>query len=506
MTYRWPTNPLVYEINTWPWLHDLSQAAGLRLTLADVPQAELERLASYGFDGVWLMGVWQRSVGARQVARTHSGLQREYEAALPGYADDDVVGSPYAIYSYRVDPALGGDNALATLRSRLRALGLGLILDFVPNHLALDHPWVADHPEYLLRGGPDTLAREPGNYFQVTANGQWRVFAHGRDPNFDGWTDTVQIDYRAPAARRAVADTLLSIAERCDGVRCDMAMLVTQDIFQRTWGGRFEPPQVEFWPCAITDLKTREPEFLLLAEVYWGLEWDLQQQGFDYTYDKRLYDRLLEGDALSVRMHLTAGLDYQQHSVRFVENHDERRAAEAFGPERSKAAAMLALTLPGMRLVHEGQIEGRRTKVPVQLGRRLPESDAQSLAQFYKGLLPIVSQPLFRQGAWRLLRPLPEWDGNSSHRQVVAYSWSLGLAQDPAAGGRLAVVVVNLSGQSAQFFLPLEIADLAGRDWLLRDELSGDTYVRSGDEILSRGLYVDLAGYAFHLLDLTPAV
>jgi len=494
---NWPTYPLVYEINTWVWLNDLSQETGRPVTLGNVPQVELERLAGYGFDALWLMGVWQRSPGSREIAQTHSGLQAEYHRVLPDCTPEDVMGSPYAIYDYRVDPALGGDKELAALRQRLRRLGQGLILDFVPNHLAVDHPWLEQHPRCLVQGDPASLAREPGNYFGSKAGGQRGVFAHGRDPNFGGWSDTVQLDYRRPETRRAMSEILLAIAERCDGVRCDMAMLVTRDVFLRTWGGEFDPPQAEFWPTAITCVKANHPDFLMLAEAYWDLEWELQQQGFDYAYDKRLYDHLLDGDATLVRLHLHADLDYQRHLARFVENHDERRALDAFGPQRSRAVATLALTLPGLRLLHEGQLEGCRLKLPVQLGRRPPEPPEPGQEPFYRRLLVALRHPVFHDGHWRLLTPQEGWPGNPSYRNFEAHCWVLGEERRS--------MVVNLSPDQAQCFLPLGLPALAGRSWHLQDLLSDARYVRDGDDLLGRGLYLDMPGYGYHLFDLLPA-
>jgi len=493
----WPTYPVVYEINTWAWLEELSRLAGRFITLANVPQAELERIASYGFDAVWLMGVWERSPEGRKVARDLPGLQQEYRNALPDYSQEDVVGSPYSIHAYRVDPTLGGDEALATLRGRLRALGLRLMLDFVPNHLARDHAWIARHPQRLVQGGSSSLARQPGNYFEITTNGQWQVFAHGRDPSFDGWSDTVQLDYRSADTRRALTDVLLALAARCDGVRCDMAMLVTHDTFLRTWGGQFEPPRAEFWPAAITDLHALHPGFLMLAEVYWDLEWELQQQGFDYTYDKHLYDKLLHSDAMEVRLHLNASMDFQRHLARFVENHDERRAAEAFGVARSRAMAVLALTLPGLRLVHEGQFEGRRVKLPVQLGRRPSEPVIDELDPFYRRLIAALRHPVFHEGEWRLLKPTEEWAGNSTHRNIVASRWSLGDDQW--------LVIVNLSAQPAECFVPVDVMALAGRSWRLVDVVNEQQFVREGDELTGRGLYVDLPGYGYHVFELQAA-
>lgn len=494
---HWPKNPTLYEINAWAWLEQLSREAGQPVTLDSVPDAELARIAAYGFDGVWLMGVWQRSPGGRKVAREHPGLQAEYRKALPDFGAADVVGSPYCIPDYGVDPVLGGDAGLASLRQRLAGLGMRLMLDFVPNHFACDHPWIAEHPERLVQGGTDSLAREPVNYFDVTVDGQWRIFAHGRDPYLDGWTDTVQVDYRSAASRRAMADILLSIADRCDGARCDMAMLVTRDIYLRTWGGAFEPPRADFWPAAITDLHASHPGFLLLAEVYWDLEWELQQHGFDYTYDKRLYDRLLEHDAMDVRLHLTAGPDYQQRLARFTENHDERRAAAAFGLPRSLAAAALTYTLPGLRLFHEGQLDGWQVKLPVQLGRRPVEQIQPAVEQFYRRLLSALRHPIFHDGDWQALKPAAEWAGNPTHRHIVAHRWSL--------NGEHRLVFVNLSAERAQALTPIDIMTLAGQDWRLDDVLNDASYVRRGDEMMSTGLYIDLPGYGYHLFEVRSA-
>jgi glycosidase len=257
------------------------------------------------------------------------------------------VGSPYSIHQYEVDVALGGREALEVLRRRLRERNLRLVLDFVPNHLAIDHPWMVEHPERFVQASADRQAREPRNYFTRDINGMPRILAHGRDPNFTGWTDTVQLDYRRRDTRRAVGDVLAEIAQQCDGVRCDMAMLLLGDVFVRTWGGEFDPSGADFWSEAIGTVKAKHPAFLFIGEVYWDLEYRLQQLGFDYTYDKRLHERLVHDDADSLRAHLGASFEFQRRLTRFIENHDEPRAAAALGRERAPAAAVLALTVPG---------------------------------------------------------------------------------------------------------------------------------------------------------------
>ena len=491
---NWPKYPTVYEINAWVWLSELSLAHEKTLTFADVPQEELERIAGYGFDAVWLMGVWERSPGARQISRTIPALLEEYERTLPDFTLDDVVGSPYAIRGYTVDAVFGGDAGLARLRARLSELGLLLILDFVPNHMAIDHPWVRDAPERLVQGDESSIERAPQNYFR--AGDAARVFAHGRDPFFDGWTDTVQLDYRRSETREAMSETLASVASKCDGVRCDMAMLVTREVFTRTWGGEFDSPDAEFWPEAIRRVKAVHPDFLLMAEVYWDMEYALQQQGFDFAYDKRLYDRLLHEGAESVRAHLSAGIDYQSRLVRFVENHDEPRALAAFGPARLPAAAALTLTLPGLRLLHEGQLDGRRVKLSVHLGRRPREIFDANAEEFYRRLLAALTRAVFHEGRWRQLEPQEAWAANPSHRNFVASLWTF--------EETVRLVVANLSTERAQCYLPLDAAALAGRAWLLKDLLGDAQYVREGDALLSPGLYLDVPAHGYHLFEFTP--
>jgi len=493
----WPAHPALYELNTWTWLRRLGMDAGHPVTLGNVPDEELERIADRGFDAVWLMGVWLRSRWSRRRARGDAGLQARCRELLPDGHERDLVGSPYAVAAYRVDPALGGDGELAALRQRLAGRGLRLVLDFVPNHLAADHPWVAEHPHRLVQGNREDLSRSPDNWFRHRSGEAETVFAHGRDPNYPGWTDTVQLDYRVGETRTAMERCLLDIADRCDGVRCDMAMLPVRSVFQRTWGGHFDPPEAQFWPRAIDAVRRRHPGFLFIGEVYWDMEWELQQQGFDYTYDKRLYDLLLTDDARGARLRLNAEVEFQNRLTRFIENHDEQRAALAFGPRRLRAAAVVSLTLPGMRLFHDGQLEGRRLKSPVQLGR-WPEEDLDGdLARFYARLTDALRHPVFRLGEWTPLEPQEEWFGNPSCRNIIAHRWAL--------RGHRRVAVANLSPEPAQCFLPLQLPGLGGMNWRFEDLLGEAAYHREGDDLVMRGLYLDLPPYGCHLFDLHHA-
>ena len=482
------TSPTLLQINTRVWLTALSAGLGRRATLDDIQDQELDDLAANGYDWIWLLSVWQTGLAAQRISRTNPEWRHEFEATLPDLRDDDIAGSGFAITGYEVHADLGGDAALARLRIRLRDRHLKLMLDFVPNHVAPDHPWAGAHPEYFVAGTEEALAREPQNYVRATIGSGTRVLAYGRDPFFAGWPDTLQLDYANPATQDAMTRELTRIADRCDGVRCDMAMLVLPDVFERTWGRRPAP----FWPRAIGAVRQRFPDFCFMAEVYWDLEWTMQQLGFDYAYDKRLYDRLREGRARPVREHLHAGLEYQQKLARFLENHDEPRAAATFGRAQHEAAAVITFLSPGLRFFHEGQLEGRRKRISPHLVRAPFEPEDESLCAFYGRLLAVLGRPVARNGQWRLLECAPAWDGNGSWDGFLAYLWE-------APDAERLLVTVNYSGTQGQCFVRLPLTALAGRHVELRDLMGPASYEREGNDLLSRGLYLDLQPWGYHV-------
>jgi hypothetical protein len=487
---------VIYEVNTAIWLADLSRAAGRRVTLADVPEHGWDAVTPAGTDAVWLMGVWERSPAGLTLANQNAGLQESFRAALPDLRPDDVIGSPYCVRRYVADESFGGPDGLAAARATLAGRGIRLILDYVPNHVAPDHPWVHSHPGLFINGGESDIRAEPAGWMRADGH----ILAHGRDPYFPAWPDVVQLNAFSPAMRAATAQTLVDIAGQCDGIRCDMAMLLTNQVFGKTWAGHAGPePGEEFWPAVIDGLHAAHPQAVLIAEAYWDMEWTLQQQGFDFCYDKRLYDRIVGGDTAGVRAHLQAGLDYQSRLVRFLENHDEPRIAGELPGAAGRAAAVAIATLPGATLWHEGQFEGRRVHPPVFLARRPAELSDTALAFWYRALLATVAGRHVRSGSWRLLEAAG-WPGNDSCRNLLAWCWS-GDAASPDDGGRH-VVVVNLSALPSQGRIALGLDDLAGRGWRLTDVLDDRVFDRDGDELASAGLYVDLPPWGYHLLAL----
>jgi len=269
-------HPHLYEIPTWAWLAELARDRGMPgaagspgLRLVDVPDDVWDAFEARGFDLIWLMGIWRRSPESRRIATEVPSLREAYDRALPGWQPADVVGSPYAVHAYEPDPALASWDELDAVRAKLHRRGLQLVLDFVPNHTARDHPWVREHPEYYVRASSETAAAHPGMFFEASPRDGERVWlAHGRDPYWPGWTDTAQLNYSSGAMRAALIDELKTIAAHADGVRCDVAMLVLNDVFAGTWRDFLRDtalPAEEFWAGAATAV----PDLLLVARS-WG--------------------------------------------------------------------------------------------------------------------------------------------------------------------------------------------------------------------------------------------
>jgi hypothetical protein len=432
---------LIYEINTRVWLNTLGRRHGKAVTLANVPDAVIKDLARHGIGAVWLMGVWTRGKGAREGALRYS---HEYVAALPDLTEDDIIGSAYAIGKYESAADTGGRAGLATFRTQLIQHGIRLITDFVPNHVATDHSWVVADDGLCIRGTTALLRDRPGEFFEsVRPDGSTAITAHGRDPNFPPWNDTAQLNAFDPVMRQTVITTLRDIAVQCDGVRCDMAMLVMNDIFRRTWGWLVDlpTPPADFWPEVITAVKQVNPGFLFIAEAYWGLEGVLQDQGFDYTYDKALYDLLRDEDVPALAGHLRADIGFQSRTLRFIENHDEPRAAVAFqSADKSRAAATVTMTVPGAVLLHDGQLEGRRIKLPVQIAREKDEPIDAPLRTFYEKLLDEVQATEFARGEFRML---------PTSGKLIAYSWTL--------GSSVRLVIANVTGETQAGTVTLEL-------------------------------------------------
>ena len=484
----WPRRPIIYEINTLAMAPGAEPARAETRHVGDRPDAGMG-CARF----VWVRcGLAHGRVGTESCR--HPDREREYRTSG-------------RVRTSAIRLSTGGQRRICLLRPSLRrgrstrrtqrvgdsqktigrswhAIDSGFCSEPRRARPSVDHGSSAVfHSRHGRRPG-----RETGEFFKAGSC----VVANGRDPYFPPWPDVAQLNAFSPALRQAALSTVLAIADQCDGMRCDMAMLMMNPIFERTWGSRAgQKPGREYWVELIRAVRERYPKVLFVAEAYWDLEWELQQQGFNYCYDKRLYDRLEHGPAEQVRLHLCAELAYQEKLVRFIENHDEPRAAATFGYQKARAVAVTFATAPGAKLFHEGQFEGYRVRLPVFLRRRPEEVPDRDLRGFYKTLLQTIRSADFRDGEWTLCERIGLPD-NGSYLNLVAWCW------EKSADRHL--IVVNLSEVRSQARVKLPWADLAGRSWRLTDPLQQMVFERAGDELREAGLYVDLEPWGYHVL------
>jgi len=288
-----------------------------------------------------------------------------------------------------------------------------------------------------------------------------------------------------------MTEELLRISAQCDGVRCDMAMLILPEVFEKTWGRTAQ----SFWPEAIKKVREQNPAFCFMAEVYWDYEWTLQQQGFDYAYDKRLYDRLREGHAKPVREHFNAELVYQDKLVRFLENHDEPRAAATFDQDDHKAAAVITFLSPGLRFFHQGQFTGRKKRISPHLVRAPHEPINMELQKFYESLLDVLKKSIFRNGKWSLLECVPAWEENNTWDSFIAFAWE-------GIDSNRVLICVNYSPITSQCYVSLPFPEFAYKQWRFDDLMSEASYDREGNDLLRSGLYLDVQAWSYHVFEI----
>ncbi len=486
-------NTTIYEINTRVWIKRFARN-NKTPKLIDVPNDYWQTLTNKGIKYVWLMGIWETVPEAIEKYCFDDGLSSEYDKALPNWNREDVIGSPYAIDNYTINKSLASTNEFIQLKEKLNKIGLKIILDFIPNHFNADTSLLKTNPDIFLCGTEDLFSKDGDTYFK-TSNGN--IYAHGRDPNFPAWLDTVQVNYFSDSARSFMIDTLKSITKFCDGVRCDMAMLPMNNVFRNTWKKPLKmliihEMEEEFWVKAIEESRNIDSDFIFIAESYWESEWQLQQLGFDYTYDKKLLDRLECCDAEIILNHLKADEEFQQKSIRFLENHDEARAVTTFGVEKSKAAAVVVSTIQGTTLFHDGQFEGKNVRLPVQLGREPNEEINNLLVKFYNNLLCIGNHPIFTDGSWNLLSPI-QLEEDPTSQNILSWEWTLGIEKR--------IVVVNYSNSESYCRIKFNV-NRKEKIVTLTDLLNETEFQREVSEIENLGLFIHLKAFESHIFQL----
>lgn len=455
------------EINTITWLTALSEKRGEKTTLLNVPEDLLEE-KMVGYDAIWLMGVWERSEQSIRLNKYWERKNNNYENVLPNFdPDSDIVGSAYSIHQYRGNPKVGGDDGIQRIHKYLNDNDQYLILDFVPNHVGLDHPWTVTHPEYFIRGVPEDHEFQGEKYYKVGNH----VYTHGRDPYFPPWADTLQMDAFSKSYRKASVDIISDIARLCDGIRCDMAMLMVNEIFAKNWEEHIDKtPKEEYWDYVIGKMRDNDPEFYFLAEVYWEMERDLLNLGFDACYDKGFYDLLLSEKSQQIKESLKKPVKYQSHLLRFIENHDEPRAAAKFGVDKSLAAASVIASSPSILMIHEGQKYGHKIKTPVQLRRRPPEDEIPGLNNLYDSLVNEHISAVKNAENFRVIQPILQGEVKSDDfRQLKAMGYKFDASIPKSrinpiiiavwsskSDGSVICSIINYSSRKTQFMVNLE--------------------------------------------------
>lgn len=495
-------NNIIYQIDIREFFNRLKSEDSKIKTLLDLPDKFFFSLSQLGINYLWLLGIYEPSQLSKKISIEMKELHRRYYESLPDWKEEDVIGSPYAIKSYKIWEEIGGEKIYHAFREKIyKKFGLKIILDFVPNHLAIDNPIVKKHPEYFINI-EDSSKFNAEDYTEIEINNKKYRIAHGRDPYFPAWKDTLQLDYRSKGARNFMINELLKLSEKCDGVRCDMSMLVLSEIFFNNWK-QFPPPKdlvpaaKEFWFEAIQKVKKVNPDLIFIAEVYWNKEQDLLDLGFDYVYGKKFYEFIVHNNIGIINEYIKRIFANHRKRFLFLENHDEPRSAHIFSTEHLKAVATLVYSLPSMKLIYDGQLEGRKFPHAIQLKRLHPEPIDYDLRNHYLKLFSAIKNSTISRGYFKPLTPQPAWQGSVSNYNFVIFFY-----EDDQLNKDL--IVINFSDYQSQCKVKIESFDLIGKTFLIKDRLSSEEYIRSGDEMFYSGLYLDLKPYQSQIFQFIP--
>lgn len=482
------------EVNTRIWI----KRFGKNTLLSEIPAEYIEKLSTLGIEILWLMGVWKTSSKLAEKCCFGSEAVTEYTKALEDWKKADVIGSPFAIDDYILNPELGVERDLLILKEKLNKKGIKLFLDFIPNHLGADSSLINSHPDIFLKTDQESYLRDPYTFYEYKNNNTIYI-AHGRDPFFPPWTDTAQLNFFEEKTRDFLIEKLIYISTIADGVRCDMAMLPLNNVFFNTWSGPlsksgYKKPADEFWQTAIKKTKQNNKNFIFLAEAYWDLERELQKLGFDYTYDKTLMDKIVNHDIPAIRAHLNSDQEFQLKSVRFIENHDEPRAARNLGIPKSLAAAVIISTIQGVHFYYDGQFEGKKIKLPVQLGREPLERISREVLEFYNNLLRITNNNIFKYGNWQLFYPEFVDPNDNTNENILAWQWEL--------ENDFRIIIINYSDVVSRCRIKLDM-ETKTHKIRFEDLLTSKIYQRSAKEIKSPGLFIELKEYQSHIFSVS---
>ncbi len=550
---EWMPRVVMMAKNAYVWLDQLSRRYGRPLSRLDqVPDEELDSLGRWGFTGLWLIGVWERSRASRRIKQ------------LCG--NPDAVASAYSLYDYRIADDLGGEEAFHRLKERAWQRGIRMAGDMVPNHMGIDSHWVAEHPDWFVSldyspfpsysfGGPD-LSEEPvmaihleEHYYDRTdaavvfrrtdrAAGGARYIYHGNDGTSMPWNDTAQLNFLLPEVREAVIRTILDTARRFPIIRFDAAMTLTKKHYQRLWfpepgtGGDIPSraehgmsreeldrrmPQ-EFWREVVDRVAREAPDTLLLAEAFWLLEgYFVRTLGMHRVYNSAFMNMLKNEENSQYRSVMKNTLEFDpqilKRFVNFMNNPDEETAVAQFGKgDKYFGVCTMMVTLPGLPMFGHGQVEGLTEKYGMEYRRAYwdEQPDGFLVERHQREIFPLIRRRyLFAEVDNFLLYDFFSPEG-TVNEDVFAYSNS--------SGEERALVVYNNRYDGARGWIRTSTASLErsgdGRrlvqrslgeglalkreeGWftVFREQRSGLQFLRRSGDLHERGLFVELPAY-----------
>jgi glycosidase len=555
----WMPRVVMIAKNTYVWVDQLSKRYGREVRRLDqVPDEELDRLQRWGFTGLWLIGIWERSSASKRIKQMCGNPEAEASA--------------YSLSAYDISADLGGWEAFNNLRGRAWKRGIRMAGDMVPNHMGVDSRWVIEHPHWFISlpyspfpsytfGGADlspdsrVIIQIEDHYYSHSdaavvfkridrASGEQRYIYHGNDGTSMPWNDTAQLNFLDPEVREAVIQTILHVARSFPIIRFDAAMTLTKKHFQRLWfpqpgtGGDipsragqgmsrrdFEAAMPkEFWR-EVVDRVTREaPDTLLLAEAFWMLEgYFVRTLGMHRVYNSAFMNMLKNEANGEYRQVIKNTLEFNpeilKRFVNFMNNPDEETAVAQFGKgDKYFGVCLLMATLPGLPMFGHGQVEGLTEKYGMEYRRAYwdESADLQLVERHEREIFPLLHRRALFAGVEQFLLYDFRTEGGVN-QDVFAYS----NRRAGSAAERALVVYHNRYAETGGWIhlsSPVSVSSANGRHLvqrslgdglglsnhdsaycIFRDHLSALEYLRRCRELHERGLYVQLRAYAAHV-------
>ncbi|HSQ18299.1 MAG TPA: alpha-amylase family glycosyl hydrolase [Anaerolineales bacterium] len=554
----WMPSLVLMAKNAYVWLDQLAKRYKRTITRLDqVPDEELDALARWGFTGLWLIGLWERSTASKTIKQMRG--------------NPDAVASAYSLFDYQIAAELGGDEAYQNLHDRAWQRGIRLASDMVPNHMGIDSRWVVEHPDWFVSlnyspfpsysfNGPNLSGDNrvglyiEDHYFDNTDaavvfkrvdfwNGSEQYIYHGNDGTSMPWNDTAQINFLKPEVREAVIQTILHVARKFPVIRFDAAMTLAKKHYQRLWfpepgtGGaipsraehgltkdQFDAAiPVEFWREVVDRVAQEVPDTLLLAEAFWLMEgYFVRTLGMHRVYNSAFMNMLRDEKNAEYRQAIKNTLEFDpeilKRYVNFMNNPDERTAVEQFGKgDKYFGICTLMATLPGLPMFGHGQIEGFTEKYGMEYHRAYwdEQEDSALIERHQREIFPVLRKRyLFAEVANFLLYDVYTPDGHVNE-DVFAYS--------NQAGSEKALVVYHNKFANAQGWIRTSAAYSVKTDSgermlvqkrlgeglglvdddqtysIFTDLVSGMEYIRNNREMHEKGLFVELEAYKFRV-------